>query len=171
MRPHSPVSSVDARCSSAAWVAHCRLPRAPSAGVLSASWRPRQSCLRRTRIPCGSPQTTPPLLSNPTSPSAAGSRPHQSTHSFKRVGQNKLPNWATSEYRNHTSSYPISRQLTGKLYRRHRERGNWPAALCKRTHLGEAQRCSGWKIEHAYLTSTLSEIMSLFRQLVILPLT
>ena len=95
--PHSPVSSVDARSSFVASVAHCRLPRAPSAGVLSASWLGRQSCLRQTRIPCGSPKTTPPLPSNPTSPSAAGSRPHQSTHSFKRVGQNKLPNWATHQ--------------------------------------------------------------------------
>jgi hypothetical protein len=48
----------------------------------------------------GFQMSTEVLLSNSTSPSAAGSRPHQSTHSLKRVGQNKLPNWSTSDYRN-----------------------------------------------------------------------
>src|SRR5450759_2726233 len=32
----------------------------------------------------------------------SGLRPFQSTRSFQRVGQNKLPKWAISKYRNHT---------------------------------------------------------------------
>src|SRR4051812_9891006 len=66
--PSTNASAFAARSSFVASVAHCRLPRAPSAGVLSASWLGRQSCLRQTRIPCGSPKTTPPLPSNPRAP-------------------------------------------------------------------------------------------------------
>ena len=74
-----------------------------SSDARPASWPHRQSCRPQTRTLDGSVRTTPPWLSSPTSLLRSGfARIRVPVRHW--VGQIKMPNWARSEYRNHSSA-------------------------------------------------------------------